>query len=90
MAIMETITTTEFEARCLDILDRLDRHELDGLVVTKQGRPIAVLRPSEDRSVPGHPLHGFLRDSVLLPDAVDLTAPTSDEPFDAAAGRLHR
>jgi prevent-host-death family protein len=41
----ETISATEFNAQCLDILDRINRRELDRVVVTKRGRVVAVLIP---------------------------------------------
>jgi hypothetical protein len=35
-------------------------------------------------------LYGFLRGSVIIPPGFDLTAPVSDEPFDAEEAKLHR
>jgi prevent-host-death family protein len=44
----ETLSATEFKAKCLRILDRLDER---GIVITKRGRPIArVTAVSEDSS----------------------------------------
>jgi prevent-host-death family protein len=39
---MKTIGVTEFRARCLSILERLDA---GGYVITKCGRPVARLLP---------------------------------------------
>ena len=36
------ITATEFKAKCLKILDRL---EAQGIVITKRGQPVARLTP---------------------------------------------
>jgi hypothetical protein len=47
--------------------------------VDKAGRPAAV-----------GGLHGFLRGSVVIPPEVDLTAPVTDEIFEAAKGNVHR
>jgi len=87
---MKTISASEFQVSCLDILDRLDTGELDRLVVTKHGRPVAIVTaPLEGRNVRRSP-HGIMRGSVVIPEGVDLTEPADDEPFDAAGGRLHR
>ena len=51
---------------------------------------VAVLLPPEDAQDAVRQVHGFLRGSVVIPRGTDLTAPTLDEPFDAAKGRLHR
>ena len=44
---MKTIGAAKFKERCLGILDALDD---EGLVITKHGRPVAVLMPFERRS----------------------------------------
>jgi prevent-host-death family protein len=86
----ETIGAAEFKARCLEILDRLSTRKLSRLTITKRGRPVAVLLPPEDARDAVRQIHGFLRGSVIIPAGTDLTAPSLDEPFDAAEGRLHR
>ena len=43
---MQVIKASEFKARCLALLDRLDA---DGLLITKRGKPVArVLPPQAD------------------------------------------
>ena len=86
----EIIGASEFKARCLEILDRLSAREVSRVTITKRGRPVAVLLPPEDAQDAVRQIHGFLRGSVVIPRGTDLTAPTLDEPFDAAEGRLHR
>ncbi len=86
----ETISATEFKARCLDILDRINRRELERVVVTKRGRVVAVLIPPEDEAAQVRQLHGFMRGTVVIPAATDLTEPTIDEPLLAEQGKLHR
>jgi prevent-host-death family protein len=86
----EVIGAAEFKAHCLEILDRLSAREVSRVVITKRGRPVAVLTPPEDARDAVHELHGFLRGSVLIPAGTDLTAPILDEQFDAADGKLHR
>jgi prevent-host-death family protein len=89
MSAPQTISVSEFKARCLDILDRLGRGQLDRVVVTKRGKPVAVLTPPEAEPAAVRGLHGFMRDSVVLPEGLDLTAPVADEPFRAASGEPH-
>jgi hypothetical protein len=37
MARSRTLSATEFKAKCLDILDRIGRRELEEVVITKRG-----------------------------------------------------
>ena len=85
----ETISATEFKAKCLEILDRISSRQLERAVVTKRGRVVAVLVRPEDEADQVRRLHGFMRDSVVIPSGIDLTAPTFDEPLSARRGKLH-
>jgi prevent-host-death family protein len=40
------VSATEFKAKCLAILDEVDRHG-GSITVTKRGRPVAVVGPAE-------------------------------------------
>ncbi|MFJ6023983.1 type II toxin-antitoxin system Phd/YefM family antitoxin [Brevundimonas sp. NPDC092305] len=80
------ISATEFKATCLELLDRLADHRIDRLVVTKRGRPVAVLTPppgGKDR-VAG--LFGFMRGAAVIPRSLDLVAPVSTDAFNAEDG----
>jgi antitoxin (DNA-binding transcriptional repressor) of toxin-antitoxin stability system len=88
MATTQTISASEFKAKCLNILDRLDKHELDRVIITKRGRTVGVLLPPQTVAV--QDLYGSMRGSVIIPEGFDLTEPVFDEPFDAAEGILHR
>ena len=90
MAATQTISASEFKAKCLNILDRLANHELDRVIITKRGRTVAVLAPPEREADAVDNIYGFMRGSVVIADDVDLTKPVFDEPFDAAEGILHR
>ncbi len=86
----EMISATEFKAKCLDILDRVNAREIDRVTITKRGRAVAVLTP-----VAGgvEELEAFLRSvrgTVIVPEGFDLTAPVIEGPFDAEDGKLHR
>jgi prevent-host-death family protein len=89
MATTETISASEFKAKCLNILDRLAGRELDRVVITKRGTPVAVLLPPEHPADAVRDIYGFMRGSVIIADDVDLTAPILDEPFTADNGDLH-
>lgn len=86
----ETIGAAEFKAHCLEILDQVAGRTVTRVTITKRGRPVAMLVPPRDEQDAVRRIHGFLRGSVVLPKGMDLTAPTLDELFDAASGRLHR
>lgn len=83
------ISASEFKAKCLEILDQLGSRQLDRIVVTKRGRPVAVLTPPASDVEAIRHLHGFMRGSVVVPDGFDLTAPICDEAFTAETGDLH-
>ena len=42
---MNTIAITKFKEQCLSLLDQLDS---DGLVITKHGKPIAIVQPCQN------------------------------------------
>lgn len=86
----ETISASEFKAKCLEIFDLLSNRKLDRVVVTKRGRPVAVVLPPSDDTAAVEGLYGFMEGSVLVPDGYDLTAPVLQEPLDAEEGTLHR
>jgi len=50
---------------------------------------VAVLTPPADREAAIRALHGFLRDSVVVPERLDLTAAILDEPLSAERGDVH-
>ena len=84
-----TIGASEFKAKCLDLLDRLGSRKLKRIVITKRGRPVAVLTPPEGERRVAEALYGCMEGSVILPDGLDLTAPILDEILHADEGRLH-
>ena len=88
MAGSETISATEFKAKCLEILDRISNRQLERAVVTKRGRVVAVLVRPEDEAEQVRRLHGFMRGSVVVPSGLDLTEPTVEGPFSAGHGKL--
>jgi antitoxin (DNA-binding transcriptional repressor) of toxin-antitoxin stability system len=89
MPATETISATEFKAKCLDILDRISRREMDRLSITKRGAVVAVLVPPDVEAIQVENLHGFMRGSVVIPEGADLTAPIIDDAWSVEQGDLH-
>jgi prevent-host-death family protein len=84
------IAASEFKAKCLGLMDRLAARKLTRIVVTKRGRPVAVLTPPPTSEEVAEGLFGCLKGRIVAPPDFDFTAPVLDEPLDAAEGRLHR
>jgi prevent-host-death family protein len=87
--VTETLTATEFKAKCLDVLDRVGAREVERVVITKRGRVVGVLVPPEAEAAQVAQLHGFLRGSVTISAGFDLTDPVADEAWTAEQGVLH-
>ncbi len=85
----ETISATEFKAKCLDILDRVSRHEVMQLSITKRGKVVAVLSPPLRPELEQTDIFGFMRGSVIIPEGVDLTAPICEDEWSVERGELH-
>jgi prevent-host-death family protein len=85
----QTISASDFKARCLEILDRLADRTLERVTITKRGRVVGVLLPPDSEADAVRQLHGFLRGSVVVPPDLDLTEPVLDENFDAEDGIIH-
>jgi antitoxin (DNA-binding transcriptional repressor) of toxin-antitoxin stability system len=86
---IQTISASDFKARCLEILDRLADHTLERVMITKRGRVVGVLSPPDNEAGAVRQLHGFMRGSVVVPPDIDLTEPVADEPLAAEDGTLH-
>jgi prevent-host-death family protein len=57
-----TVPVTEFKAKCLRLLDEVEKKG-DRIIITKRGRPVAQVGPAEaTRS----PLRGTWKDSVKI------------------------
>ena len=68
------VTATEFKAKCLALLDEIDRNG-GTIIVTKRGWPMASVGPVRNRLWPSS--EGLWRGKVHIPDA-ELTADTSN------------
>ncbi len=85
-----TLSVTEFKAHCLEYIDRLDRHEIGELVLTKRGKPVAVMKPPQTTAEALRAAYGSLRGSVVIAEGVDLTEPAFEGVMDAELGILHQ
>ncbi len=81
MPATETVDVEAFEAKFLSFIDRIESGELERVIITRQGQPVAVLIPPDPREDVPHGLFGAMRGSVTIPEGVDLTEPALDEPF---------
>ena len=94
MGVVErTITASELQATVPDVLEQLEDHKLDRVVITSGGRPVAVLTPlAEARKGECGDLNGLfgcLADRTVIPEGFDLTEPVIEELPSTAYGRLH-
>lgn len=86
----ETLTVTEFKARCLELFDRLNGRRLSKVTVTRRGKPVAVVMPVCTAEAEARSVHGSMSGMAILSPGVDLTEPVFDEEFDSDSGILHR
>ena len=85
----DSISATEFKAKCLDILDQVSARRVRSVSITKRGKVVAMLVPPPEEPAAIRQLYGFLAGSVVVSPGTDLTQPVLDEPFDAVEGELH-
>lgn len=83
------ITATEFKAKCLDLLDRVQKGSLNKVTITKRGRTAAVVsRPEPDKAADPTALFGSMKGTVSAPPGFDFTAPMDMDPLDSENGIL--
>jgi len=78
------IGAAEFKARCLRILDEVERTG-EPVTITKRGKPVGELRRAAPRQGP-HLAFGFLKHPAYRFDDPD--APAYDRPWNAELGIL--
>jgi prevent-host-death family protein len=75
------ITATEFKAKCLDLLDRVNSGEIRKVHITKRGKEVGQLvMPKSDLAEPWNPhsIFGCMTDETVLPDDLDIDGPIYD------------
>jgi prevent-host-death family protein len=85
-----SISASDFKATCLEIIKQLGDGTLERVVITRRGKPVAVLTPPVSHADAVRNLHGFMRGSVTLPDDRERMPAAVDDRFDAEDGILHR
>lgn len=89
------MTATEFKAKCLEVMDRVNSGEWSQVVITKRGKDVAVLRaPSADEANESPwnsmSIFGCMEGSVTIPEGVDIVGPIfdpiTDGPINAEKG----
>ena len=74
-AIETTVSATEFKAKCLALIDEMNRTKIP-VVVTKRGKRVAEMHPVVTESSDQRSLIGWMKGSVLRYD--DPFAPAID------------
>ena len=91
------ISVTEFKAKCLDLIDKLSRHEIDAIDLTKRGVHIATVtakeRPRQTRDEILAEIRAWqakMKGSITILDPdFDLTQPIVDlDDIEAYHGRV--
>ena len=84
-----TINVTEFKAKCLEHLRKLETGKLTRVTVTRRGKPVAVIERAVAREMPVKDVYGFMRDVMRLSPDYDPFEQVVEEPsdpfFDAAS-----
>lgn len=73
---MRTIQASEFKAKCLALMDEVSRTG-EPLVITKNGKPVAELRPCSGRKATPWGMHPALRITG------DIVEPVEDAGWEA-------
>jgi antitoxin (DNA-binding transcriptional repressor) of toxin-antitoxin stability system len=92
MGAATTISATELQATCPEVLDRVQSSEFSHVQVTQGEEVVAVATRPAPTPMPeqARDLFGALRGRVIIPPSVDLKAPTREGPSAAELGILHR
>ncbi len=71
----ETVSVTDFKAKCLTMIDDIARGRKDRVVLTKHNKAIAAVVPLDDAL---EPLWGSMKGTVTIAEGTDLTEPTGE------------
>lgn len=78
------MTATEFKAKCLEVMDRVNAGEWSQVIITKRGRDVAVLSaPGGADEAPWDPksMFGSMKGSLIIDPSIDLTKPIYEQVF---------
>lgn len=91
------ISVTEFKAKCLELIDKLSRHEIDSIEITKRGKPVAVVsakeaakpRTFDEALAEMRAWQESMRGTIYIDPSLDLTEPIVDlDDIEAYHGRV--
>ena len=85
----QTLVSFIWPAQNPELMQSLAARKLTRIVVTKRGRPVAILSPPPTPEEVADGLFGCLKGQMIAPEGFDFTAPVLDEPLNAAEGRLY-
>lgn len=76
----QTISATEFKAKCLELMEQGALRRLDRVHVTKRGKPFVTLTLTPDEPpLAADALFGCMKDRTIIPDDYDWDAPIYSE-----------
>jgi len=79
------ITATEFKAKCLDLLDRVNSGELRRVHITKRGKEVAVVKSPKDEGVQEawdpYSMFGSMKGELAIDPTINLTKPIYEQVF---------
>ena len=84
-----TISVSEFKAKCLDIMKRLGEHRLRKVVVTRRGKPLAVVTQADAGKASFAELHGSMKGKTVIPQGMDIVGPIFEGAMNAEKGILY-
>ena len=68
----QTVSATEFKAKCLDLMEQAALRRLDRIHVTKRGKPFVTLTLTPHEAPPAaDALFGAMKGSTNIPDDFD-------------------
>lgn len=75
----KTISASLFKAHCLGLMDEIESRAIDGVIVTKRGKPVARLVPIDVPADWFTTMHGAMKDSFIVPADFDWEQPLFSE-----------
>jgi prevent-host-death family protein len=80
MVMSKVVGAAEFKAKCLNLIDQM-RNDDESIIITKRGKPVAVLSPARD-TAGRKSIIGAMKGSVLRYDD-PLSPAVEPEDWDA-------
>jgi antitoxin (DNA-binding transcriptional repressor) of toxin-antitoxin stability system len=77
-----TVNVTEFKAKCLEHLRKLESGRVRKVTVTRRGKPVAVIERAAAGEMPVKDVYGFMRDVMRLSPDYDPFEQVVEEPSD--------